>query len=88
MWEVRATLPNVNAQTKVIYGDICFKIVLGAGLNNSVEESPSGEASSSAASKKPHFMEHEGLLTCSRNPAGFSYPEPVQSSAFPINQFL
>jgi hypothetical protein len=37
MWEVRAKLPNVNAETKLIYGDIFFKIVLGAGLNNFVE---------------------------------------------------
>jgi hypothetical protein len=51
-----------------------------------VQSSPSGANRSSADREiSPNFMEHEGLLPLSQQPATCSYPKPDRSSLCPIS---
>ena len=55
-----------------------------------MEQSPSWEADRSSASADipPQFMEHEGSLPHSQQPATCPYPEPDQSSPYLPTHFF
>jgi hypothetical protein len=55
-------------------------------LSYSMEQSPSWKANRFADSQEipPHFMEPEGSLPHSQVPATCLYPEPAQSSTYPL----
>jgi hypothetical protein len=58
-------------------------------LTNSVELRPSGEvANLSATQEFPKFMESEGSLPCSQEPASSPYTQPNKSSPYLTPSYL